>query len=80
MFAFLCWILMKMPLKFGTIFTACLFTGVIVFINSPYTLHIWYPKADIMIHLADAGLCRLNAAGARENSGILNFARDILVY
>ncbi|HMH21952.1 MAG TPA: hypothetical protein VK563_09250 [Puia sp.] len=54
MVAFLCWILMKLPPAFGTIFTACLFTGIIVFINSPYTVHIWYPKADIMAHLGDA--------------------------
>jgi hypothetical protein len=55
MVAFLCWILMKLPAAgFGTIFTACLFTGVVVFINSPYTIHIWYPKADIMAHFIDA--------------------------
>jgi hypothetical protein len=53
--AFLCWILMKIPTgSFGTIFTACLFIGVIVFTNSPYTVHIWYPKADIMAHFLDA--------------------------
>jgi hypothetical protein len=62
MVALLCWILMKISVrKFSTIFIACLLTGIIVFINSPYTIHIWYPKADIMIHLADAlvswGLC-----------------------
>jgi hypothetical protein len=55
MVAFLCWIMMKLsPASFGTIFTACLFTGIIVFINSPYTVHIWYIKADIMAHLYDA--------------------------
>lgn len=53
--AFLCWILMKIPAPgFGTIFTACIFIGVIVFTNSPYTVHIWYPKADISAHLIDA--------------------------
>jgi len=62
MVAFLCWILVRIsPSSFGTVFIACLFTGVIVFINSPYTIHIWYPKADIMAHLTDAlvswGLC-----------------------
>jgi len=62
--AFLCWILLKInPASFSTIFTACIFTGIIVFTNSPYTVHIWYPKADIMAHLADAilswGLCGL---------------------
>jgi F0F1-type ATP synthase assembly protein I len=53
--AFLCWILMRIASSNpGTIFTACLFVGVIVFINSPYTQHIWYPKADIMAHFIDA--------------------------
>jgi hypothetical protein len=46
---------LKIPAaSFGTIFTACLFIGVIVFTNSPYTVHIWYPKADIMAHFLDA--------------------------
>jgi len=55
MVAFACWILMKIPPSApGTIFIACLCIGIIVFINSPYTIHIWYPKADIMIHLLDA--------------------------
>jgi hypothetical protein len=55
MVAFLCWILLKIsPASFGNIFIACLFTGIIVFINSPYTMHIWYHKADIMAHLGDA--------------------------
>jgi hypothetical protein len=55
MVAFLCWILLQLSEPaFGRIFAACLFVGVIVFINSPYTIHIWYPKADIMIHLLDA--------------------------
>jgi len=62
MVAFLCWILMKIvPAGFGTIFISCIFTGIIVFMNSPYTIHIWYPMADIMVHLTDAlvswGLC-----------------------
>jgi hypothetical protein len=62
MVALLCWILLKISApKFSTIFFACLLTGLIVFMNSPYTIHIWYPKADIMVHLEDAliswGLC-----------------------
>jgi hypothetical protein len=62
MVALLCWILLKISIpKFSTIFIACLLTGLIVFMNSPYTIHIWYPKADIMVHLEDAlvswGLC-----------------------
>ena len=53
--ALLCWILMKMsPARFGTIFLACLFTGIIVFMNSPLQIHIWYPKQDIGIHFSDA--------------------------
>jgi hypothetical protein len=55
MVAFMCWILMKIsPSSFGTVFLACLFTGIIVFLNSPYTIHIWYIKADIWVHLHDA--------------------------
>jgi hypothetical protein len=55
MVALLCWILLKIsPSGFGTIFISCLLIGLIVFINSPYTVHIWYPKADIMAHLFDA--------------------------
>jgi hypothetical protein len=64
MVALLCWILMKMTDSgFGKILMACLITGIIVFLNSPYTIHIWYPKADLNAHLLDAvvswGLCGL---------------------
>jgi 4-amino-4-deoxy-L-arabinose transferase-like glycosyltransferase len=60
--ALLCWILIKMTdAGFGKIFMACLITGIIVFLNSPFTVHIWYPKADIGAHFTDAviswGLC-----------------------
>ena len=60
--ALLCWVLMKMTnAGFGRIFLACLITGVIVFLNSPYTVNIWFPKADINAHFTDAvvswGLC-----------------------
>jgi hypothetical protein len=60
----LCWVLMRMKgAGFGTIFITCLITGLIVFLNSPYTVHIWYPKADINAHLVDAiiswGICGL---------------------
>ena len=55
MVALLCWVLLKIAEpSFGRIFTACLLTGISVFINSPFTVHIWYPKADIMVHLTDA--------------------------
>jgi hypothetical protein len=62
--AMLCWILMKMTDSgFGKIFMACLITGIIVFLNSPYSIHIWYPKADLNGHFEDAvlswGLCGL---------------------
>lgn len=59
---FAVWILAKLsPTSFAATFVGTLLIGVIVFINSPYTMHIWYPKADIMAHLTDAlvswGLC-----------------------
>jgi hypothetical protein len=62
--ALLCWILMKMTdAGFGKIFMACLIVGIIVFLNSPFTIHIWYPKADLGAHFTDAvvswGLCGL---------------------
>lgn len=64
MVALLCWILMKLTDSgFGKVLMACLITGIIVFLNSPYTVHIWYPKADLNAHLMDAviswGLCGL---------------------
>ena len=58
----LCWVLMKMrDPGFTRILLTCLITGVIVFLNSPYTVSIWFPKADINAHFTDAllswGLC-----------------------
>ncbi len=51
----LCWIIGKSGRNsFGTIFIACLFTGLIVFINEPYNTHIWYKLFDIRAHLIDA--------------------------
>jgi hypothetical protein len=60
----LCWILGKSGRTgFGNIFLACIFTGLIVFINEPYTNFIWYKIFDIKAHLIDAlmswGLCGL---------------------
>ncbi|MFN2438738.1 MAG: hypothetical protein ABR503_06025, partial [Chitinophagaceae bacterium] len=60
----LCWILMRLATpSFGTILTASLFTGLIVFLNAPYTNFIWYEGFDIWGHLADAvvswGACGL---------------------
>lgn len=55
MVALLCWILMRMSAPtFGTIFISCVLTGLIVFMNSPLTIHIWYLKADVMAHFWDA--------------------------
>jgi len=60
----LCWILLKMNLpSFSTILIASIFTGLIVFLNVPYTAHIWYQTFDIMAHFLDAivswGACGL---------------------
>ena len=57
-----CWILSKWSQRsFGGIFIASLFTGLIVFINAPYSLHIWYQTFDVKASLIDAlaswGLC-----------------------
>jgi hypothetical protein len=58
----LCWILGKWgKASFGNIFLACLFIGIIVFINQPYSQYIWYKIFDVRAHLIDAlaswGLC-----------------------
>ncbi|MBC7828816.1 MAG: hypothetical protein H7122_13790 [Chitinophagaceae bacterium] len=60
----LCWMLSKMNLpSFGTILTASIFTGLIVFLTAPYTGHIWYQTFDIMAFFMDAivgwGACGL---------------------
>ncbi len=53
--ALLCWILVRMNLPtFNTILVASIFTGLIVFLNEPYTEHIWYESFDIWAHFADA--------------------------
>ncbi|MBS1916477.1 MAG: hypothetical protein JST87_09360 [Bacteroidetes bacterium] len=55
MVALVCWIFMRMPnAGFRTILLSSVLIGIIVFLNSPYTVHIWYPKADIMAHFNDA--------------------------
>jgi hypothetical protein len=60
----LCWILLQMngP-TFASILTATLFTGFIIFLNVPYTNHIWFESFDLWAHLIDAlvswGLCGL---------------------
>lgn len=51
----LCWLLVKIPsASFGTIFLGSIGTGIIVFLNAPYTLHIWYDSFDLMAHFVDA--------------------------
>ena len=53
--ALLCWILIRINLPtFNIILIATLFTGLIVFLNAPYTQHIWYESFDIWAHFADA--------------------------
>ena len=58
----LCWILGKWnKIGFVNVLMACLFTGLIVFINEPYNQFIWYKIFDVRAHLIDAlaswGLC-----------------------
>lgn len=58
----LCWILGKWgKTGFVNVFLACIFTGLIVFINEPYSQYIWYKIFDVRAHLVDAlgswGLC-----------------------
>lgn len=50
-----CWVLgqIKTP-AFATIVACCIATGLIVFINAPYTSFIWYKTFDIKAHLLDA--------------------------
>lgn len=51
----LCWLLGKITApSFGTVFTGTLGTGIIVFLNAQYTMHIWYGSFDLMAHFADA--------------------------
>ncbi len=53
--ALLCWILVRINLPtFSTILLASLFTGLIVFLNVPYTEFIWYKSFDIWADFADA--------------------------
>lgn len=57
-----CWIISKWSQRsFGSILIASLFTGLIVFINAPYSLHIWYQTFDVKASLTDAlaswGIC-----------------------
>ncbi len=50
-----CWILGKFAHNnFTKTFTACLFVGCIVYLNSAYTSHVWYHLFDIRAFLLDA--------------------------
>jgi hypothetical protein len=53
------WLLCRILLRFnqpsfGSIFTASLFTGFIIFLNVPYINHIWYQTFDVWAHFLDA--------------------------
>ena len=51
----LCWLLGKITSpSFGTIFMGSVGTGLIVFLNAPYMLHIWFGSYDLNAHLIDA--------------------------
>ena len=51
----LCLILVKIPNPgFSTVFLACMGTGFIVFLNAPYTMHIWYGSFDLKAFFIDA--------------------------
>lgn len=50
----LCWLLGKITApSFGTVFMGTLGTGLIVFLNAPYVMHIWYGSFDLMAHFTD---------------------------
>lgn len=52
----LCWILSKINApSFSTIFLASLFVGAIVYLNSPYTYHIWYETPGQLGYILDHG-------------------------
>lgn len=50
-----CWILSAFANpRFGNVFLASLLVGLIVFLNAPYTIHIWYETFDLGASLIDA--------------------------
>jgi hypothetical protein len=50
-----CWILSNFANpRFSNVFLASLFTGLIAFLNFPYTIHIWYETFDLSASLIDA--------------------------
>lgn len=62
MVAFFCSVISRMnALNFISILVASLFTGMIVFLNVPYTYHIWFQTFDLLAYFIDMllawGLC-----------------------
>lgn len=55
MMALFCWILSRFANPtFSNVLLASIFTGLIVFINVPYTVHIWYETFDLTAYLIDS--------------------------
>jgi hypothetical protein len=55
MIGLFCWILSKIPnLTFSRVLLISLIMGFIVFLNAPYTTHIWYETFDLTASLIDA--------------------------
>jgi len=54
MVLFFCWIISGYTANsFGKTFLAAIFTGLIIFLHSSYTMHIWYETFDLGAYLAD---------------------------
>jgi hypothetical protein len=50
-----CWIIARFAnLRFSTILIASLLVGLIVFLNVPYTIHIWFETFDLGASFVDA--------------------------
>jgi hypothetical protein len=50
-----CWILSRFANpRFSNVFISSLLVGLIVFLNVPYTIHIWYQTFDLGASLTDA--------------------------
>ncbi len=57
MVSLLCWIISQFKTNsFFTTFFATILTGIIAYINVPYTNHIWYEWADIRMYLLDTAV------------------------
>lgn len=53
-YLFISLLLRMKRLTMGGVMSAAVVTGLIVFLNAPYTNHIWYQTSDIWAHLLDA--------------------------